>query len=412
MAFAVQGLVMLVYSLAVYALFHLREGEHMPWLKYVSIFVDLAVLHFAVVATAVNHGGVIEYFHGFLPYTIAMMNLLSGFRFSVKACLYSAVVSAVMSAVVIWWTTSAGLVTVSPLSVWGEKAINLGDEAMRATFIAGVGGVAAVMARIARNLVVRAEQESLERATLEKRRERLSKYLSKELTAVVIDDPDRLELGGERREATILFADIRNFTPYTEAREPEEVVAFLNRYFTDMVDIVFRHGGTLDKFLGDGLMAVFGAPFDLPDHELRDLLVGLEMMRATEAIKAKLGEDAHDLRIGVGIATGPVVAGNIGSLERMEYTCIGDAVNFAARLEGLNRSLGTQVVIDQPTRDALGDQLPVKALPALKVKGKKGTPSLFSIDVAHLEAEAVAALSHRVLGPADAVPEEAPSALH
>ncbi len=106
------------------------------------------------------------------------------------------------------------------------------------------------------------------------------------------------------------------------------------------------------------------------------------------------------------------MAGNIGSLERMEYTCIGDAVNFAARLEGLNRSLGTQVVIDQPTRDALGDQLPVKALPALKVKGKKGTPSLFSIDVAHLEAEAVAALSHRVLGPADAVPEEAPSALH
>ncbi len=410
LGFLAQGLVMLAYCGVVYLLMWLRKDAYIGWLKHLSIVVDLAVVHSSFFITASNHSGVIEYYQGFFPLTIALWNLLAGLRFNVKAALWSAAVSTAMSGAVLWYTVAYGdgmIAIVSDHSVFGEKAINPGDEMMRIVFTTMPAFLGAVFARVTQGLIIRAEEASLHRARLEQEKERLSKYLSKDLAELVLGDPSMFELGGTRRHATILFSDIRNFTPLAERQEPEQVVQVLNEYFTEMVTIVFRYGGTLDKFLGDGLMAVFSVPFDLPHHELRAVVVALEMIEAVREFNLRHGLEssgAPPLSIGVGIATGAVVAGNIGSPERMEYTSIGDTVNFAARLESLNKSLGTHIIISEETWRAIRDRVPTRPLPPIKVKGKTGEPRLFAVDISEVDAEMLRALRTDVLSefaPAD-----------
>jgi len=389
----------LLYSLCLYFWFRSRGNEYAPWLKYLSITVDITLLQFSAIAVSVNHYGIIEYFHSLIPLVLVLWNLLSALRYSVVACLYSGTLCMLTSSLVLFYTVAGGLVEISEISVWGEQAINIADESTRIMFIALPGYVAAVIARISRNLIVRAEEESLSRLKAEQQKDQLSRYVSKGIAEYIFQDPERVKLGGTRREATVFFSDIRNFTPLSEQSEPEEVVTLLNEYFTEMVGIVFKYGGTLDKFLGDGLMALFGVPFDVRDGPVRAVLCGLEMMQAVKGFNERHLKDwdIPPLKIGIGIATGPVVAGNIGSEERMEYTVIGDTVNFAARLEGLNRDLGTSIIVSESTREALGDHFPVKKLMPLKVKGKKGTPPLYAIIVDKVTPEQIAALREVVL---------------
>ena len=405
-AFVVQIGLALAYSAAVYLWFWRNKGRYAPWLKYVSITVDLVLLHMAAFIMAVNTSGAIEYFFSVVPIVLVMWNLLAALRNSVAACLYSAGLTGLLSALVLVWVLTggdggAGLVAFHPEKAdYNAGVIGIPDEITRVVFTVITGAVSAAVAWTSRRLIVRAAQESLTRARLEQDKQRLAKYLSDDLAEAVLGDPTMFKLGGTRRHASILFSDIRNFTPFAEAREPEQVVAVLNEYFTEMVRIVFQYGGTLDKFLGDGLMAVFGVPFDLPHHELRSVLVALEMLEAVGRFNAR--HQAADsalppLTIGVGIATGPCVAGNIGSPERMEYTSIGDTVNFAARLETLNKSLGTHIILSEETWLAVREHIPVKPLPPLKVKGKTGEPTLFAVDVAAIPPERVARLRDQLL---------------
>lgn len=171
----------------------------------------------------------------------------------------------------------------------------------------------------------------------------------------------------------MLFSDIRNFTPLVESIEPEQAVSMLNDYFTRMVDIVFRYGGTLDKFLGDGMMVVFGAPLALDRAEARAIAVALEMSRVMDEFNEHLKREGfpRSIDIGVGVATGAVVAGNIGSPERMEYTCIGDTVNYAARLEAGNKVQGSRILVCHETWTAAGMTVTGRRTEPFQVKGKK-----------------------------------------
>jgi adenylate cyclase len=158
----------------------------------------------------------------------------------------------------------------------------------------------------------------------------------------------------ESREISVLFTDIRGFTALSEVAEPQEVVDLLNRYFGRQVEVVFQHGGTLDKFIGDAIMAFWGAPSATPDHARQAVAAAIAMSAALDALHNELGELGATLDIGIGIHSGRAVVGFIGSSKRLDYTAIGDTVNLASRIEGLTKGIG-RILVSQVTRDAVGD---------------------------------------------------------
>lgn len=186
-----------------------------------------------------------------------------------------------------------------------------------------------------------------------------------------------LSRAGESRQITILFSDIRGFTTLSEKRTPQQVVELLNRYFTLQVEVVFRHGGSLDKFIGDCIMAFWGAPLDDPDHARHAVEAALEMAQVLQRFKKELGEEDADFDVGIGIHTGPAVVGLIGSDQRREYTAIGDTVNLGSRIEGLTKGV-SRILVSRETKDACGDAFEFKSYGSFKVKGREQDVELFA----------------------------------
>ena len=201
-----------------------------------------------------------------------------------------------------------------------------------------------------------------------------SRYVSPVYVSQLVDHYQELKLGGERVPLTLLFSDIRGFTSMSEKLPAEQVVRILNEYLDRMAEIVFRNGGTLDKFIGDAVMAFWGAPIPVADHARRAVDTALEMMDELGALNRKWAAEGVDqaLDIGIGVNTGEAVVGNIGSeTHKLDYTAIGDTVNLASRLEGLNKNYGTNIIVSQTTKDAVGDAYEFRALEDVKVKGKE-----------------------------------------
>ncbi len=189
-----------------------------------------------------------------------------------------------------------------------------------------------------------------------------------------------LELGGVRKKVAILFADIRNFTSFSEDMDPEVLVKFLNEYFTHMVDIIFKYGGTVDKFAGDEIMAIFGAPISEPDDEIRAVKAAIEMQKKMEWLQYYWQEwnlQRGVFYIGIGINSGEVIAGNIGSKKHMDYTVIGDVVNTAKRLE--SEAGGGKILVSRNIRESAGDKYKFKDVGKIFVKGKKKPVETFEV---------------------------------
>jgi len=202
------------------------------------------------------------------------------------------------------------------------------------------------------------------------RRERLQRYFSPQVAAQ-LEEPSAIGTAGQTHEVTILFCDLRDFTPICEALPAPAVVALLNGFFERMVDVLFAHGGTLDKYLGDGLMAYFGAPVAQADHAQRAVQCAIAMRAALAALNIqRAADDASPLRMGVGIHTGAVVLGDIGAARRRDYTVVGDAVNVAARLQELTKTEGVDVLISESTRSKLDDAGPMSPPRALHLRGR------------------------------------------
>jgi adenylate cyclase len=179
---------------------------------------------------------------------------------------------------------------------------------------------------------------------------------------------------------TVLFSDIRGFTAVSEHAQPEAIVGMLNEYFTRMVEIVFAHHGTLDKFVGDMVMALFGAPLDDPHHAKHAVEAALDMIDGLQALNARWkAEGRPELDIGIGINTGSMIAGNIGSDAIMSYTVIGDAVNLGSRLESLNKQYGTRIIISDATREQLTGSYVCRPLGDVVVKGKTRPVAIFEL---------------------------------
>ena len=186
-----------------------------------------------------------------------------------------------------------------------------------------------------------------------------------------------LSRSGESRQITILFSDIRGFTTLSEKRTPQEIVSLLNRYFTLQVEVVFKHGGSLDKFIGDCIMAFWGAPMDDPNHARNAVAAALEMADVLQRFKHELGERDADFDVGIGIHSGPAVVGLIGSEQRREYTAIGDTVNLGSRIEGLTKGV-SRILVSRETKDLCGDAFDFEPHGSFKVKGRDQEVELFA----------------------------------
>jgi adenylate cyclase len=208
------------------------------------------------------------------------------------------------------------------------------------------------------------------------------RYVSRDVYAQLMSNPDLAQLGGKRREMTVLFSDIRGFTTVTERGDPQELVSQLNEYFSRMVEIVFKHKGTVDKFVGDMVMALFSAPVDDPDHAENAALAAIEMVKVLgELNRAWAARGMTQLDLGIGINSGDMIAGNIGSSSIMSYTVIGDNVNLGARLESLNKDYKTRIIISDATRTRLTGQYDIFPLGDVVVKGKSKAVAIFEIKV-------------------------------
>jgi adenylate cyclase len=208
------------------------------------------------------------------------------------------------------------------------------------------------------------------------------RYVSRDVYSQLMANPDQAELGGKRREMTVLFSDIRGFTTVTERGQPEELVRQLNEYFSRMVEIVFRHKGTVDKFVGDMVMALFSAPLDDPGHADHAVQAAVAMVRELgELNRAWLAKGMVQLDIGIGVNSGDMIAGNIGSSSIMSYTVIGDNVNLGARLESLNKEYKTRIIISDATRTRLTGSFDIRPLGDVIVKGKSKAVQIFEVQV-------------------------------
>ena len=271
-----------------------------------------------------------------------------------------------------WWASAATFAMVV-LFGWGATRLFAGGtwvnvtQPVLASSVALFGGVA--------------YQYFIEGREKRKMKRLFGQYVSKDVYAQLVANPDLARLGGQRRDMTVLFSDIRGFTTLTEKGQPEEIVHMLNEYFTRMVDIVFRHHGTVDKFVGDMVMALFGAPLDDPRHADHAVEAALDMLAELRQLNEKWVAEGRDAKvdIGIGVNTGPMIAGNIGSDQIMSYTVIGDAVNLGSRLESLNKQYSTHIIISDETRQRLTGQYVFRPLGDVVVKGKTRPVAIFEV---------------------------------
>jgi len=223
---------------------------------------------------------------------------------------------------------------------------------------------------------------SLEKKRLRDQQKELIKRFATSEVAQDLQDSG-FSLGGRHVQATVMFADIRGFTALVEQQSPEETIELLNTYYTLMFDAISGHGGVVNQMIGDGLMAVFGAPLALDDHAVASARAALDMIEMIDLLNVErvaVGKSA--IRIGIGIASGEVIAGYTGTQQRATYTCVGDTVNRAARLEALTKEANRAILVDAALREQLGERLAVESLGPVRLKGLTTPVEVYAITVA------------------------------
>jgi len=331
-----------------------KRPGYRPVFKYIVVTLDFAMIALVLALDpSIARGGAVGDWSAMVALLFVFsLNLL---RFSVGATLYAAALALALFALFGW------LAPPHPNEL-GAMAAGL------------------VMLLLIGLSLTRSNREMLEEATTKQMMER---YLPPQLVGRLFSGGASLEPGGEARTVTILFVDIRGFTTIAERLPAQAVIELLNAALSRLADAVFAHHGTLDKFTGDGLMAIFGAPIAQPDDAARAVAAGLAMLEAIHDLDAQQPEGGPRLAIGVGIHTGEAIIGNIGSAKRLDYTAIGDAVNLASRIEGLTKALGAPLLLSRATHDTAlaapgADPLHFTAAGEAPVKGRSQPVELFT----------------------------------
>lgn len=224
-------------------------------------------------------------------------------------------------------------------------------------------------------------------------------YVSPAVVNEILKHPDQLALGGEKRRLTVLFSDIRNFTSISEKTEPAKLTQLLNTYLTEMTNIVYEHQGMLDKYVGDELMALYGAPLKTPTHAQDACLSAIEMIQKLPKVKEVWAKEGiSELNIGIGIHTGEMIVGNMGSTKIFDYTVIGDSVNLGSRLEGTNKIYGTCIIISQEVYNEVAGRIFCRELDFIRVRGKKEPVRIYEVFTEKPDNSFAQMLNHYVRG--------------
>ena len=353
----VLGILALGWSL--YVLYRLRRSNPSPALIYTSITIDAILINTLVlmylIAPGASHQSIVEV-HGSSFVYLAIIT--AGVRLSPAAAYYGAAINSLL------------LITFVVINSIQVNNLKIMGGAEWCTVGIGLVGSTLLGVTVATRTSRLVQQAACETLNTEKARSRLGAYISPEVADVVLQETE-LKLGGQRQNVAVLFSDLRGFTSYSESLEPEEIVDQLNSYMSVMVDTITSHGGIVDKFMGDGIMAVFGAPMPSSDDADRAVECALAMMQAIERHnQARSATGLPQLRHGIGVHYGPVVAGNVGTPERTAYTVIGDTVNLASRLESATKRLGTDIAISEQTVDACTRDHGLTKLEEARVPGR------------------------------------------
>ncbi len=345
------------------------NGRYDTRLKYVLTTLDLLFIAAAIVINrnALGSSTYVMSTDSAPFYGLFLINALSGLRLDIRHTHYCAAGSVLIFAAF----TALDL----PRMTAGDP-IPVVSSVMKGLLLVGTAYASGLIGLRARKLIIENLKEQQGRNLIAAV---LGRYLPGPAAEKILSGD--VELSGEERTVTVLFSDIRDFTGISERLSPYEVVGLLNRYLEHMVRIVFTHDGTLDKFLGDGFMAIFGAPFPHGDDPRRAVEAALDMRRALAEFNQSLMDRYQivNLGMGIGIATGPAVVGTIGSLERMEYTAIGDTVNTASRIMSAGRRLKTDIVVDEATYRAVEGFVSARKVAPTRLKGKDTPVGLYKI---------------------------------
>ncbi len=350
-------------------------------------------------APEIDQGGADAYA---TPYTVHTGKLISGVE--VQATIYDNIVhglaiteagllpvaiciliSVILAAITVWKATSWRTLVATAAAVLAFAAVSYAGIRFGHVFVSPLGPTVAFVA-------VAFGQAAFD-YTEERRQKRqitlaFAQYISPDLVKRLSNDPSQLKLGGERRTLSVLFSDVRGFTTIAETMkdDPEQLTTLINRLLTPLSDVVMDHGGTIDKYMGDCIMAFWNAPLDDPDHALHAVKASIAMQDAIATLNRELEREAaatgrplHVLKMGVGINTGECIVGNMGSTRRFDYSCLGDSVNLASRLEGASKNYGVALLLGEETARLVAERYTVVELDRIIVKGRTVPSPVFTV---------------------------------
>ncbi|GGD62022.1 adenylate/guanylate cyclase domain-containing protein [Rhizobium anhuiense] len=311
----------------------------------------------------------------------------------VAACI---LISVLLAAATVWRSTGLLTIVASAAALIAFAAASFAGMRFAHVFVSPLGPVVAyVSVAFGQAAFDYAEERRNKRQIIRA----FAQYISPDLVRRLSNDPSQLKLGGERRTLSVLFSDVRGFTTIAETLkdDPEQLTGLINRLLTPLSDVVMDHGGTIDKYMGDCIMAFWNAPLDDPDHALHAVRASLAMQAAISRLNSQLereaairGDKPHVLKMGVGINTGECIVGNMGSTRRFDYSCLGDSVNLASRLEGASKNYGVALLLGEETARLVADTYTVVELDRIIVKGRTVPSPVYTV-VHKADAEALAA---------------------
>jgi adenylate cyclase len=375
------GVALLIFS--VLGLLLSRRPAYPPWFKYLGVTFDATVVSLVSVASLYNASGAYEaLLFPTTPVLYMMFNMLTALQFSVRLSVFAAIMAGVQRMLLFGYCVGRKLVVLSAASVYGERALGTDDQVTTIVFIVVSGIIAAWVSHTARRLLLQSAEATVRKRKLEQNQDVYRRYLSPHVRDYAVRHPESMSMGGARRVAVVLTTELRDFGRLVDQLPPEEVVEILNAHYASLVEIVFQHGGTLDKFTGAGVSAIFGVPNELPDAAGAAVRAAFEMHEAVAAWNRGHAAKGPVVRLGVAVAEGLVVAGNIGSSERMEYTVVGKAANLSARLRGLCLGMDADILINAAVHDAVKGLYRAERIPQEMIDAMDLDSAVYRIDVA------------------------------